>query len=474
MGLNLRSFGVRLSIWHTCVCLATCGAVALTSLLWLHHHLSSVLGRSLEQRAEHIEALLELQSQALPPAKIISEICASYAPEKNDRFIRISNQSGTVLYQSGDPADGNFDPAQVPRLIFAENRSASSLKSQNMLVADRLAEVSGENYLIEVGASLVPVDQATDSYLMMFLVAVPLVLLIAITGGFVLTNRSLQPLREIITEMNNITSSNLKKRLPIAHTGDELETLATAINEMIARLESSFSHSQRFATHASHELRTPLTIIIGELESLLRQKDLTFESRDRIASVLEEAEHLAKMVKGLFAITRMEAGEQLSEPAPFDFSSLVQHTCEQLLPLTQEKELSFQIETGAHLEILGDTVRVRQLVVNLLDNAIKFTPPGGRILLTTRAEGTSARLDLQDSGFGIPETALPHVFESFYRAKDERVQRTDGSGIGLSIVKSVCETHRGTATIKNNSEGGCTVTIKLPLHQNKWCSSTLV
>src|SRR5665213_1237207 len=191
MGLNLRSFGVRLSIWHTSVCLATCATLAVASLFWLHHHLASVLGNSLERRAEHIEALLQLQSQAIPPSKIIGEISASYAPEKNDRFIRISNQSGTILYQSGDPADGNFDPAQVPRLIPAENRPASSLKSQNMLVADRVSEVSGEKYLIEVGASLVPVDQATDSYLTMFLVAIPLVLLVAITGGFVLTKQSL-------------------------------------------------------------------------------------------------------------------------------------------------------------------------------------------------------------------------------------------------------------------------------------------
>lgn len=467
MGLNFRSFGVRLSIWHTSVCLATCATVALISLFWLHHHLASVLGNSLEQRAEHIEALLELQAQAIPAAKIISEICTSYAPEKNDRFIRISNQSGTILYQSENPADGNFHPAQVPRAIPEDNRPASPLKSQNMLVANRLAKVSGEKYLIEIGASLIPVDQAIDSYLTMFLVAIPLVLLVAITGGFFLTNRSLQPIREIIIEMNNITSTNLRKRLPITQSGDELETLSRAINEMIARLEASFSHSQRFATHASHELRTPLTIIIGELESLLRQNDLPVESRDRIGSVLEEAEHLAKMVKGLFAITRMEAGESLSEPAPFDFSSLIQHTCEQLLPLAQEKEITLRSETEPDLEILGDTVRVRQVIVNLLDNAIKFTPQGGSICVRTSSDGPSAQLDVQDSGFGIPEEALPYVFESFYRAKDDRVQRTEGSGIGLSIVKSVCETHRGTATISNNREGGCTVTIKLPRYQNR-------
>jgi signal transduction histidine kinase len=467
MGLNLRSFGVRLSIWHATVCLTTCAALAVVSLFWLHHHLSSVLGKSLEHRAEHLEALLQLQSQAIPPEEIITEISASYAPEKNDRFIRISNQEGTVLYESGEPADGNFHPTQIPRQGSAENRQATYLQSQNMLVANRVSDASREKYLIEVGASLVPIDQAVWAYLVMFLVATPFVLLIAIIGGFVLTKQSLQPIREIITEMNDITSCNLRKRLSSTQTSDELETLATAINSMIARLDASFSHAQRFATQASHELRTPLTIIIGELEALLREKNLPSVFRDRVGSVLEEAEHLAKLVKGLFAITRLEAGELLSEPIPFDFSSLARSTCEQLLPIAQEKNLSVQMHTEPNLEVLGDRVRLKQVIVNLLDNAIKFTPSGGMITLTTQVDGGSVRLDIQDNGFGISEEALPYVFESFYRAKDERIQRTEGGGIGLSIVKSICETHRGTVMIRNNSEGGCTVTIRLPLHQKK-------
>jgi signal transduction histidine kinase len=467
MGLNQRSFGVRLSMWHAAVCFTTCSTLAIATFFWLHHHLTSVLGKSLEQRAKHIEVLMDFQAQSIPPPQIIGEISASYAPDKNDLFIRISDQRGTVLYQSGDPSDGSFHPSEIPLPAHAENRPAVALTSQNLLLANRVAEISGVQYLIEVGASLAPIDQATDAYLSMILVAVPFVLLVAITGGFLLTQHSLRPIRGIIAEMNEITSSNLRRRLPVPKTGDELESLSTAINSMIARLDASFSHAQRFATHASHELRTPLTIIIGELESLLRNKDLSPESRDRLGSVLEEAEHLVTMVKSLFAITRLEAGESLSEPVLFDFSSLARSTCEQMLPIAQEKNLSVQMEIGPCLEVLGDKVRLKQVIVNLLDNAIKFTPPGGAILLTTCAEGAFTRLSIRDSGYGIPEEALPFVFESFYRAKDERIQRTDGGGIGLSIVKSVCEAHRGSAVISNNDGGGCTVTIRLPLQYQK-------
>jgi signal transduction histidine kinase len=288
-------------------------------------------------------------------------------------------------------------------------------------------------------------------------------LLIAVAGGIVLVRQSLKPVRRIIGAAQDITYHNLQKRLPIANTGDELENLSIVLNDMIARLETAFQHSQRFSALASHELRTPLTIIIGDLEAILRSRQLNDDAREKVVSVLEEAEHLAKIVAGLFAITRLEAGEALREAVTLDLSELVLNTSEQMALMAEEKKLTVRCETEPGLEIVGDKARLKQVVVNLLDNAIKYSPPERDIILNTHRDQADAVFSVMDSGHGISSTALPHVLESFYRAADNSTVGVDGAGLGLSIVRSICLAHRGTIDIANREGGGCVVTVRIPL-----------
>ncbi len=461
--MNPRSLSFRLSIWYAVTCGIICLALGAFSYFWLSKYMTSRLKERLERKTEQIVALWQLHWQETGEQKAIHDIKVSCAPEHNDLFIRIEKAGGKILYVSGKPVEANFFPEKIPFMPMPKGTQLVwRLPAQNMLIASQIFS-SESGYIVEVGASLDPIDRILWDYLMMLSIGVSFALVVAIAGGVVLAKKSLRPVHKIVNAAQEMSWHNLKNRLPIAHTGDELEHLSVVLNQMLARLEEAFQHSQRFCALASHELRTPLTIILGELEGVLRSPRLENEEREKIGSVFEEAERLAKIVGGLFAITRLEAGEAKSESVPFNLSSLVINTAEQMSLLAEEKNLTVRCEGDLTDEVVGDKSRLKQVVVNLLDNAIKYSPPGKEIVLRTRMENGSGFFEVIDSGYGIPDSDLPHIFESFYRSDDERTQKVDGTGLGLSIAKFICTAHGGSIDAINRPEGGCILRVCLPL-----------
>ena len=251
--------------------------------------------------------------------------------------------------------------------------------------------------------------------------------------------------------------------MPVARSKDELEGLSTVLNQMIGRLDEAFQHSRRFTADASHELRTPLTIMRVELESVAQESGLNPAMREKVASILEETERLAQTVQGLFAISRLEAGEALMNVTQFDLSELVVSTAEQMALLADEKQLKVQSSACTPVEVAGDRFRLKQVIVNLLDNAIKYSPAGGAITLVTGAVNGEAVLEVADCGPGVPNDALPQIFDRFFRADTVRTHSAGGAGLGLSIVRSICLAHGGSVRAANRREGGCSITVCLPI-----------
>ena len=200
-------------------------------------------------------------------------------------------------------------------------------------------------------------------------------------GGYLLVRRALKPVEQITRKAEQITQHNLSERLPVAHTGDELERLSHSLNRMIARLDDAFQNSKRFVADASHELRTPLTILRGELENLNEDAQLNPEVRNRLGSLLEEVERLSKIVEQLFALSRLDAGEAQTEWTRFDLAELAKTTAEQMSLLAEDKGIAISCNADRKVPVEGDRARLKQVVVNLLDNAIKYTPEQGAIQL---------------------------------------------------------------------------------------------
>jgi signal transduction histidine kinase len=232
---------------------------------------------------------------------------------------------------------------------------------------------------------------------------------------------------------------------------------------MISRLEEAIQGSKQLVADASHELRTPLTVMRGELESLAQDGQLRSETREALGSVLEEVERLAEIVEGLFALSRLDAGEAHAEWVRFDLAELAATTADQMSLLAEDKHVSVACDTGGGVTVEGDRARLKQVVVNLLDNAIKYTPSGGRVALSVRREGAYAVLDITDTGVGIPAEALPHVFKRFFRVDGSRSREQGGAGLGLSIVKSICTAHGAVIEVSSAPGRGSTFRIKQPL-----------
>jgi len=229
------------------------------------------------------------------------------------------------------------------------------------------------------------------------------------------------------------------------------------------RLDESFQSVNRFTSDASHELRTPLTIIRGELETLLLDHSLSKTVRETIYSLIEETENLSKIVQCLLSLSRLDSGSAQMERVRLNLADLVAITKDQMAPLADEKRVTLTLQAPGSVEVEGDRIRLKQVVVNLLDNAIKYTPAGGKVTVGVNVSDWRAQLEVSDNGPGIPDSDLPHVFDRFFRADGVRLGAIEGAGLGLSIVQSICAAHGGLVNAENHPTGGCRFIVQLPL-----------
>jgi heavy metal sensor kinase len=336
--------------------------------------------------------------------------------------------------------------------------------SRSMLIAAfRATTAEGSPYLVEVGTSAEPVDRFARHLLVLLALGIPLVAAVAAAGGYLLVGQALRPVDGIAAKAEMITQHSLGERLPVARTGDELERLSISLNHMITRLDDAFANSKRFVTDASHELRTPLTVIQGELENLASDAHLPADLRDRIGSTLEEVERLGKIVQKLFALSRLDAGEAQEEWIRLDLAALVGATSDQMLLLGEDRNIKVTREAEHPVHVMGDRARLKQVAVNLIDNAVKYTPPGGSVHLRIFEDAGRAVFEITDTGVGIPADALPLVFERFYRVDRDRSSGEAGAGLGLAIVKSICVAHGGRVDVESAVGAGSRFLVSLPL-----------
>ncbi|HEY1717052.1 MAG TPA: ATP-binding protein [Verrucomicrobiae bacterium] len=469
--MNTRSISFRLVAWYAGLLAGIFLLLCALLYLDLRHFLENQLRESQARRARQIANTLLVHVKQTSESYAANQTADWYDPEINDRFIRITRADGTLIYASGVPKDGSFDPAEVPTLPpSAQTEFSRKLKlpgGKTLLVAALNFKSSGNPaYLVEFGVLLDPVETMLNHLLLQLALGLPLAIIIIAGGGYLLLRRALTPVEQIARAAERITQHNLSERLPVAHTGDELERLSISLNRMITRLDDAFQNSKRFVADASHDLRTPLTILRGELENFAEDARLDSEMRERAASLLEEVVHLGKIVEQLFTLSRLDSGEAQTEWTRFDLTELAQTTAEQMNLLAEDKGISISCDVGQPVSVKGNRVRLKQVVVNLLDNAIKYTPEKGAIQLRVHGVNGHAVLEVKDNGIGIPADALPHVFERFYRVDQARSADSESAGLGLSIVKAICIAHGAEVEAQSAVGTGSCFRVKLPLSKN--------
>ncbi len=463
--MKARTLRSRLTLWYAVLLGAGFTLSAITIFFGMAGYMEQAMRSSLNDEARGIGDNFLARQDSRGEAFTLSEV-NDYAPELKGRFVRIARPDGTVLFRSKDPRDGSFNPSEVPTVVSPLNspvESATAGRGSHRIVMQRLLyKAPDHSYIIEIGGSYWPVARVLHGLILIFIVGMPVVIAVAAAGGYVIMRQGLAPINAITEQAERISSHTIAQRLPVPHTGDELESLSLSLNRMIMRLEAAFEHINRFSADVSHELRTPLAIVRGELEGIVRQRQLPREVADGIGSTLEEVERLTKIIDQLLVISRLDAGETLPRQQ-VELGPLVVSTVDQMRLLAEEKSIRIAENIAPGIHVTGDPLRLRQVVVNLLDNAIKYTPENGRIEVQVTTAGSFAQVGVFDSGIGISAESLPHIFERFYRTDKARNRNSGGAGLGLSIVKAICSAHGGEVKVQSAEGRGSRFEVELPL-----------
>ena len=286
---------------------------------------------------------------------------------------------------------------------------------------------------------------------------------LGLVGGWWLTRQALAPVAALTNAAERIHERNLHEQLPRSSNGDELDRLMEVFNAMTARLNDSFQRIREFTLHASHELKTPLTILHAEMETALTEESLTASQRERIASELDEVQRLTKIVDGLTLLTKADAGQIQLKREPLQFDDIVRDVFADAQILAKPANIEVQLATCEPVTIQGDRHRLRQLLLNLVDNAIKYNAPGGLVNIALTRVHEYAELLVSNTGPGIPAESLPRVFDRFYRADPAHGDDVEGCGLGLSIAQWITSAHNGSVKIKSAPSELTIVTVCLPL-----------
>ncbi len=434
----------------------------------LGHGLREQIDRSLEETAA--VAVRALEQHRVGPFLPFEDLAAEF-PELAvlDKSFQIFSPAGKVTIQSP-----NFSRMDIPlsrtaleealsgRVTFESARfrdgSSFRLLSVPIMLDGALVNV------IQVGASLRSVEEMLQRLLLVLLVSLPAALAVALGGGWFLAGRALHPVAAITQAARRIAAGDLAQRLTVAHTPEEIGRLAATFNDMIARLEASFRQVRQFSADASHELRTPLTVMKGETELALRRARPVEDYKLVLESTLEEIDRMAQIVDELLFLSRADLGEVRIEFEPVRLDALVEDIQRQAVVLGQEGEIQITMGSVERVQVQGDELRLRELLLNLVDNAVKYSRRGGKVEIALVRDAGTARLSVTDQGIGIAAEAQARIFDRFYRADDARAYAKKGTGLGLAICKWIAEAHHGRIAVQSKLGEGSRFTVTLPVH----------
>ncbi|MCS7176334.1 MAG: heavy metal sensor histidine kinase [Candidatus Kapabacteria bacterium] len=378
--------------------------------------------------------------------------------------LQVADTAGRILWRSENLL-GDSLPVLAGMTVGEQQYRHFALRGEpvELLVHHtRLAQIA-------VGYSVREIESVLQRLAVTLLWALPLVLSVSAFGGWLLARASLRPVEQMRRTAESITARNLSLRIPEPPTKDELAHLARTLNQMIARLEASFAQIRQFTADVSHELRTPLTILIGELELALRSRKRPEEYERVLSSVLEEVLRLHRIVETLLELARAESGQVQLERRRVDLGAIVREIAEDIEPLARDRGLSIATEVAQECYVFGDALRLRQAVLNVVDNALKYTPAGGRVTLRVASEAETVVAEVADTGIGIPEEELPQIFERFYRVEKSRTRShsSDGVGLGLAIVRWIVEAHGGTVEVESAVGQGTRFRFRFPRYEGQ-------
>ena len=468
----VRSIRVRLTLWYVV-------ALALLLVLFsggvylaLRDALLDNLDAAIESRVDvwlrivqvvDGEPRLPLEN-APPPADDVSDDDDPEDELDDEEFVRLYGWQGGLLIDTSDRDEvGELDPTAVQRALDGDAQWLR-LSGEDETYRVRIVPVrqGGDTVgALALGQSEEDLTDTLSALLTVTALALPLALLIAGLVGFLLARRALAPVDRMTRTARELSAADLSRRLDLDLPDDELGRLARTFDAMLERIDLAFQRQRQFTADVSHELRTPLTIMSGQLEVALSRPRQADEYRATLEAQAEQVERLNALVRSLLTLARADAGQIPLERELLDVAALVESSVEQVAPLADERGVTLTA-SGPPASVHADATLLLQLLLNLLDNALRHTPSEGSVEVSWTVAGGALQLHVRDTGSGIAAEHLPRVFERFYRVEQARERAAGGSGIGLAICRWIAEAHGGTIGLESTAGVGTTVLVTLP------------
>jgi two-component system, OmpR family, heavy metal sensor histidine kinase CusS len=434
------SIGARLTLWYSLVLLA--GLALFGGSIWLvvTHSLRAAIDESLAAQINGVATVLQSEYWPGKPEHLREELSEYAEATPEGRLIEVRNPQGEVLIGGSQTA-----------------------KSGHYRTLQSEVTVQGQRFRIAVAAPLEGTELTLRRLREVLLWATPFVLLVGSLGGYWMSRRALQPVDAITRAAQSIGIENLSERLEVPTAGDELARLAETWNGMLARLETAVKRLSEFTADASHELRTPITLIRATAELMLRRERSAETYREALRHIIGESDRTTRLIEDLLLLARADAGLPALPLDRLELTPLVRDICEQGQILAQERQLEISAEVPDQpVYVDANDPALRRLLLLLVDNAVKYTPAGGRITVSVALDSSGPTVTVRDTGIGIPDTALPHVFERFYRVDESRNREAGGAGLGLSIAQWIAERHHARLEAESVLGRGSAFRVRFP------------
>ena len=472
--MRIRSIGARLTFWYAGILSVTLLVLGVTAYGFLAYSLSRDIDAALEGVAKVSAEQARAQGSTFFP-RDVDELFRHYLgfSPLNPSLELFDTQGRPDLNRPGAP--GGRLPLS-PKTLQEALRGVSTFETIESpgpypfrVLTMPVMQGGRVINLVQVGISLENVYTTRLRFLLVMGAVLPLGLLLATVGGWVLARRALKPVDEMTQAARRISGEYLAGRLQETGTGDELDRLAKTLNDMLVRLDDSFRQTRQFSADAAHELQTPLTILKGEIEVALRSPRSPEEYRGVLTSNLEEIDRISSLVQGLLLLARADRGVLRLDLLPVKLQELLAEVGDQMRRLAENQGVKLTYGVVEPAAIQGDREHFKRLLVNLMDNAIKYTPAGGRVTLSLRCDGKRAQVGISDTGMGLTMDEQGQIFNRFYRAAEARSLRGGGAGLGLSIAQSIAVAHGGRIEVESTPGQGSTFTVSLPAD----CTATI-
>ena len=454
--MNSLPIRVRLSLWYFAMFASAAILLSVISLWMLRRSMDVTEYHELQERAEDVQLVLLHEDPQQGLDGLQKDFESIYSIKDDGKYLQVRDQEGNWIFRSKRMILENPDLPQPDRIPSEGIQSEFHQGTRFVRVLAYPVVVRGKIYSVQTGMALNKSAALFTMFRTDLLLLTPAVILLAALAGHLMSRKALKPVAALAAQARLINDRNLDTRLPIPNTGDEISALTKTLNQMLERIDKAFASVRAFTGNASHELRTPLSLLRTEIDVALYRPRTAEEYRETLMRLNEEAVRMTNLVENLLSLARADGGAEALSMVPIDLRGLIQSAERTWTAPMQRAMLDFHVEIPDGLFLLGDSGSIQRLLSILLENAAKYTPPGGSVILSAAVASGRIVISVRDTGVGISAEDIPRIFERFYRVAQPNDPSPRGSGLGLALAKWIAERHGTQVTVESlTGRGSC-------------------